>query len=50
MTSFLDDAFQGSQAPILFCMWSTRNVSHGEGLFLSAKDQSFQARYMEPAV
>jgi hypothetical protein len=28
----------------------TKKVSHGEGLFLSAKDQPFQARYMEVAV
>ncbi len=32
------------------CMRNTRKVSQGEGFFLSAKDQPFQARYMVVAV
>ncbi len=32
------------------CIHSARKVSQGEGFFLSAKDQPFQARYMEVAV
>jgi len=33
-----------------FWMRSTRKVSQGEGCFLSANDQPFQATYIEPAV
>ena len=32
------------------CSRSAKKVSHGEGFFLSAKDQPFQARYIELAV
>ena len=36
--------------PTLFSILITKNVSHGEGVFLSAKDQPFHGRYIEIAV